>query len=265
MTNHPELIVHKSTTPAEVADFIKEAASKDKSGGTWHLRAYETTYTPPGGQPCTVKILFVRSGRENPVDWFKNMWSRAQQYKLARNVLQEVAGPTASAHPRMANFSKENKEYARALQIALLNEKDKGLTLASIDTAVKIARFELTYMKFESSEKVKLADFLNVQTSDREEFGENFDAFSRLARLLRRSRRSVQDFPELIQKEKRLSSLMSGAGKFAQRWQQRRDGHSLLGNAAISQIDEFAIWLIQTYLPEGKQTRSNSHVLQTFT
>lgn len=189
MTDHPKLVIRESTTPAEVADFIEKAASKDKSGGTWHLRAYETMYTPQRGQPCKVKILFVRSGRENPVDWFKNMWSRARQYKLARNVLQEIAGPTVSAHPRTANFGTEDKEYARALQTALLNEKENGLTLASLDSAVKVARFELPYMKFESSEKVRLADFLNVPTSDREEFGENFDAFSRLARSLCQSRR----------------------------------------------------------------------------
>lgn len=89
--NH-SLIVSAQTTPTQFDEFLRSVYQERKSHGNLHLRAYETTYSPPGGQPCTVKVLFVRSGRESLFEWFKNNRDREAQYALAAQVLSDVGG-----------------------------------------------------------------------------------------------------------------------------------------------------------------------------
>jgi hypothetical protein len=263
MMDHPQLIVQRSTTSADIANFINDASSKDNSGGKWHLRACERTYKTQDGKLCTVKVLFIRSGRKDPVEWFKSMWNRARQYKLARSVLAEVAKPSAGAPVCTVDFRKHDIDYGSALRVALDSNADKSLTLASLATAVENARPRYRpYMHFEPSDRIKLADFFNVQSGSREEFEENFMDFSRLARLLSKSGHPAEEHPALIKQSKRLSSLLLGAAKFSQFWQQNRNYHDGICNSAIIQIDQFATWLTETYLLDQKDARSSPPVFR---
>lgn len=90
MTDHIHLRIDKTTTAGDIHTFLLEAQSREKSPGALHLRARESTYTPPGGEQCKVTILYLRTGRENALEWLRNTFKRKSQYALAASVLKEV-------------------------------------------------------------------------------------------------------------------------------------------------------------------------------
>ena len=86
MAKHLSLEIKKSTAASDVINFLRSAHSQERLGRKFNVRAVEKTYTANGKQ-CTVKMLFVRSGRETPFQWFTNLWNRKRQYALAAKVL----------------------------------------------------------------------------------------------------------------------------------------------------------------------------------
>ena len=87
MNNHLSLAINSSTPAYDVISFLKQASSQERAGKKFKVRAVEKTYTDPDGRQSTVKILFVRSGRETPSQWFSNLWNRKSQYALAAKIL----------------------------------------------------------------------------------------------------------------------------------------------------------------------------------
>ena len=87
MNNHLSLAIKSSTPASDVISFLRQANSQERAGRKFKVRAVEKTYTDPNGRQSTVKILFVRSGRETPSQWFSNLWNRKSQYALAAKIL----------------------------------------------------------------------------------------------------------------------------------------------------------------------------------
>jgi hypothetical protein len=87
VTHHHHLEITGQTSATDVISFLRQAQFQESEGRKFTVRAVEKTHTAPDGKPYTVKILFVRSGRETPFEWFSNLWNRKQQYALASRVL----------------------------------------------------------------------------------------------------------------------------------------------------------------------------------
>jgi hypothetical protein len=85
--NHLSLNINESTAASDVISFLRQADFQERAGRKFNVRAVEKTYTASNGNQTTVKILFVRSGRETPFEWFANLWNRKSQYALAAKVL----------------------------------------------------------------------------------------------------------------------------------------------------------------------------------
>ena len=88
MSTHPTLRIDAATSRKTIIEFLQKAANSDRSGGISHLRAVEKTYRNKDGSSSTVTKLFVRSGRESPIKWFKNLFDSDRQHTLAAKVLQ---------------------------------------------------------------------------------------------------------------------------------------------------------------------------------
>ena len=86
MTNHLQMRIDQQTSATDVINFLRQAQALEAAGRKFKVRALEKTHVV-NGKSTTVKILFVRSGRENPVEWFSNLWNRKRQYALASRAL----------------------------------------------------------------------------------------------------------------------------------------------------------------------------------
>ena len=88
MSTHCKLQIDAGTSRKTIIEFLESAAALDKSGGKSHLRAVEKTYRNKDGSISTVTKLFVRSGKESPIKWFRNLFNSERQHALAAKVLQ---------------------------------------------------------------------------------------------------------------------------------------------------------------------------------
>lgn len=88
MSTHCKLQIDAGTSRKTIIEFLESAAALDKSGGKSHLRAVEKTYRNKDGSISTVTKLFVRSGKESPIKWFRNLFYSERQHALAAKVLQ---------------------------------------------------------------------------------------------------------------------------------------------------------------------------------
>jgi hypothetical protein len=89
MSSHFQLEIGKSTAINDIVSFLHNALYQERAGGRkFNLRATEKTYIAADGSSSTVKILFIRSGRETLSQWFSHMWNKKKEHALAASMLR---------------------------------------------------------------------------------------------------------------------------------------------------------------------------------
>jgi hypothetical protein len=139
MSTHLTLRIDAATSRKTIIEFLQQTASSDKSGGTSHLRAVEKTYRNKDGSLSTVTKLFVRSGTESPVKWFKNFFNGERQHTLAAKVLQTRLQYRVSEdeNPRSDLSSSLSKSSNLLMMAGLKPEYRKaGIPLSAVSDAV---------------------------------------------------------------------------------------------------------------------------------
>jgi hypothetical protein len=140
MSTHLTLRIDAATSRKTIIEFLQKAASLDKSGGTSHLRAVEKTYRNKDGSASTVTKLFVRSGKESPIEWFKNLFSGKRQHTLAAKVLQTRLQYKVSAdEPPRSDLSSALSKSSNILMTAGLRPEYRkaGVPLSTVMATVQ--------------------------------------------------------------------------------------------------------------------------------
>jgi hypothetical protein len=127
--NHLHIKVDKQTSATEVISFLRQARALEATGRKFKVRALEKTYVE-NGKTTTVKILFVRSGRENPLEWFSNLWNRKRQYALASKTLSYGLTEMPRYACPMPAQSTVAKDLREPLVQAGIKYKDRGVPVS---------------------------------------------------------------------------------------------------------------------------------------
>lgn len=130
LADHIYLKIDNATRAQDIDAFLTSAAAQNRSLGELHLRAFETTHIAESGRLCTVKILFVRSGRANPFEWLINRFNRKDQYALAAKVLRDVG---------KFEIGISEPQYILDQQVPILETEPKRLDAADAENGITLS------------------------------------------------------------------------------------------------------------------------------
>ena len=288
MTNHIHLRIYKTTTAENIDHFLLKAGATEKSLGALHIRAYKTTETKVGSAPCEVTILYLRSGRESPLEWLRNTFNRKSQYALAAKMLKNVGKFSVDPIQTSLQVSSTRPKYIGVPLSKLLSHfapsppiPQPALVTLSPDGFVKNqhiyhsdflgqdTRCNATESTLDTSEdllksiaeltlapvaKDNFANFLNNTACHFEDVREDFESFASLAAVLYNSELPAAEFVKHIKDTPDLFSLLGGATQFSLRWAKCWDLNTELHNAMpyfqIALIDRFVIRMAKNYLSQ---------------
>jgi hypothetical protein len=132
MADHIRLEITRHTSATDVINFLRQAHSEERLGRKFNVRAVEKTYIADG-KSTTVKMLFVRSGRETLGEWFSNLWNRKSQYALASRTLSYGLLDLPRYHLDLPAQSVEGKDLRLEIFQAGQKYADRGVPVSTFN------------------------------------------------------------------------------------------------------------------------------------
>lgn len=240
---HLELMVSNDTSASDILNFIVEAQYALGPSSKAGLRAVRQQEKLDDGSERISRVLFVRTGWDNPWDWLVNRFNRDEQYQQAAKIVADALGdlkpmqggdgktPTPRQRIRPAECRLTDSNFKRNAFLQFLSlygvhkelHAAKGLKGGREDkTAGKMrtGRATLAYVNFAPGCRASLHRFLGIghRKEEVEKFDNAFDDFVSFVDMLRNHDAMLPTGQRSAEQARMEEAFLERALAFAEKW-----------------------------------------------